>query len=177
MGTLANNYVFKAIDAYPYDLEETIEALTYALSYDDKNTVALSLMGRIYAEKLCDYEKAKEYYAEALAENMYALDVYSPYIDVLLWNEDLKEAASLIDFALTVKGSDKAVLYAKKACLYEQLQQYKKALGFLKQAKKFTYNNEFLHSIKEEKERIKEKLPKKKVKTKVKGKNKKKKKK
>ena len=176
MGTLANNYIFKALDAYPYDLEEAIEALTYALSYDEKNTVALCLMGRIHAEKLLDYEKAKEYYAEALAENIHAIGVYLPYIDLLLWNEDLKEAERLIDFALTVKGSDKAVLYTKKACLYEQLRKYKKALGFLKQAKQVTYNNEFLHIIKEEKVRIKGKLPKKKAKSKQKRKNNKKKK-
>ena len=177
MSTLANNYIFKALDAYPYDLEETIESLTYALSYDEKNTVALCLMGRIYAEKLIDYEKAKEYYAEALAENINALGVYTHYINVLLWNEDLKEAERLIDFALTIKGSDKAVLYTKKANLYEQLKKYKKALGFLKQAKEHTFNNEFLYTIKEEKERIKGKLPKKKEKSKSKAKGKKKKKK
>ena len=104
-------YLFKALDAYPYDLEEAVEALTYALSYDDKNTDALCLMGRVYAENLKDYEKAKEYYADALAENVNAFSVYPYYIDVLLWNEDFDEAAKLIDFALTVKGSDKAVLY------------------------------------------------------------------
>ena len=176
MGTLANNYIFKALDAYPYDLEEAIEALTYALSYDEKNTVALCLMGRLHAEKLLDYEKAKEYFSEALAENINAIGVYLPYVDVLLWNEDLQEAEKLIDFALTIKGSDKAVLYTKKACLYEQKQEYKKALQFLKQAKKFNYNSGFLFVIKEEKERIKGKLPKKKAKSKQKQKNKKKKK-
>lgn len=177
MGTLANNYIFKALDAYPYDLEEAIEALTYALSYDEKNTVALCLMGRIHAENLYDYEKAKEYYAEALAENIHAFGVYPHYINVLLWNEDLKEAAKLIDFALTVKGSDKAVLYAKKASLHEQLKEYKKALRFLKQAKEHTYNNEFLYVLKQEKERVKDKMPKKKEKPKRKVKGKKKKKK
>ena len=168
--------IYDALDAYPYDLEEAIEALTYALSYDEKNTVALCLMGRLHAEKLLDYEKAKEYFSEALAENINAIGVYLPYVDVLLWNEDLQEAEKLIDFALTIKGSDKAVLYTKKANIYEQKQDYKKALSFLKQAKMVTYNNSLLDVIKEEKERIKRKLPKKKEKNK-KGKNKKKKKK
>lgn len=177
MSTLVNNYIFKALDAYPYDLEETIESLTYALSYDEKNTVALCLMGRIYAEKLIDYEKAKAYYAEALSENIYALEVYSHYINVLLWNEDLKEAERLIDFALTIKGSDKAVLYTKKANLYEQLKEYKKALNFLKQAKEYAFNNEYMQVIKDERERIKGKLPKKKLKKKVLNKKNKKKKK
>ena len=38
MGTLTNNYIFKALENYPYDLEEVMEALNYALSADDKNT-------------------------------------------------------------------------------------------------------------------------------------------
>ena len=111
MGTLINNYVFKALENYPYDLEEVMEALNYALSYDDKNTMALTLMGRVYAEKLSKYEEAIAYYKEALAENINAFEVYAPYVNVLLWNEDYKEAEDFIDFALTVKGSDKAVLF------------------------------------------------------------------
>ena len=101
MKTLANNYIFKALDAFPYDLEECIESLTYALSYDEKNTIALCLMGRIYSEQLKDFETAKLYFTEALTENINAFNVYPHYINVLLWNEDLKEAEKLIDFALT----------------------------------------------------------------------------
>lgn len=162
MGTLTNNYVFKALENYPYDLEEVMEALNYALSYDNKNTMALTLLGRVYAEKLYKYEEAIVYYKQALAENMYAFEVYEPYIRVLLWNEDYKEAEDFIDFALTVKGSDKAILYLKKAILYEQKKEYKKALTFIKKAKSNAYNSEFMKTVNEEKSRIKEKLPKKK---------------
>lgn len=162
MGTLINNYVFKALGNYPYDLEEVMEALNYALSYDDKNTMALTLMGKVYAEKLYKYTEAISYYREALAENIYAFEVYAPYINALLWNEDYKEAEGFIDFSLTVKGSDKAILYLKKAILFEQLKQYKKALAFVKLAKEFTFNSEFMHTVNEEKSRIKGKLPKKK---------------
>ena len=172
MGNLANNYLFKALDAYPYDLEEAVEALTYALSYDDKNTDALCLMGRVYAENLKDYEKAKEYYADALAENVNAFSVYPYYIDVLLWNEDFDEAAKLIDFALTVKGSDKAVLYLRKVILYEYKGKYKKALKVIKVAKKKTFNSGFMDALDCNKDRIKGKLPKKNTKKKRKKKKK-----
>lgn len=171
MGTLTNNYVFKALENYPYDLEEVMESLNYALSYDDKNTMALTLMGRVHAEKLCKYDEAISYYKEALAENIHAFEVYPHYINVLLWNEDYKEAEDFIDFAITVKGSDKAVLYLKKAILYDQLKSYKEALGFIKKAKELTYNSDFMHTVNEEKNRIKEKMPKKKkCKTSKKGK-------
>jgi tetratricopeptide (TPR) repeat protein len=175
MGTLINNYVFKALENYPYDLEEVMEALNYALSYDDKNTMALTLMGKVYAEKLYKYEEAILYFKEALAENINAFEVYTPYINTLLWNEDYKVAKDFIDFALTVKGSDKALLYLKKAILCEQKKQYKKALTFIKLAKENTCNSEFMESINEEKTRIKGKISKKKnVKSSNKDKKKKK---
>ena len=162
MGTLTNNYVFKALENYPYDLEEVMEALNYALSYDDKNTMALTLMGRVYAEKLFKYEEAISYFKQALAENINAFEVYIPYTNTLLWNEDYKEAEEFIDFGLTVKGSDKAMLYLKKAILNEQLKEYKKALSFIKLAKEHAYNSEFMSDIDIEKDRIKGKMPKKK---------------
>jgi tetratricopeptide (TPR) repeat protein len=162
MGTLTNNYVFKALENYPYDLEEVMEALSYALSNDDNNTMALTLMGKVHAEKLYKYEEAIAYFKQALAENIRAFEVYTPYINTLLWNEDYKEAEEFIDFGLTVKGSDKAVLYLKKANLYEQLKDYDKALSFIKLAKEFTFNSEFMVDINIEKDRIKDKMPKKK---------------
>lgn len=160
MSNVLDKYLFQALDAYPYNLEEAVESLNYALSYDEKNPIALSLLGQIYAESLKNYEVAKEYYQQALAEDMYALDVYPKYINVLLWNEDYVEAEKLVDFALTVKGTDKAMLYLKKGILFEQKKNYKKALKCLKLAKENAYNNHFINNIKEEEERIKNKMPK-----------------
>jgi tetratricopeptide (TPR) repeat protein len=168
MGTLTNNYIFKALENYPFDLEEVMEALDYALSSDDKNTMALTLMGRVYAEKLYKYDEAVIYFKQALAENIRAFEAYTPYINTLLWNEDFKEAEEFIDFALTVKGSDKAVLYLKKANLYEQLKEYQKALNFIKLSKEFTFNSDFMVDINVEKDRIKCKIPKK-IKAKLEG--------
>ncbi len=161
MSNLLDKYLFQALDAYPYNLEEAVESLNYALSYDEKNPTALSLLGQIYAESLKNYEVAKEYYQQALAEDMYTLDVYPKYINVLLWNEDFNEAEKLIEFALTIKGTDKALLQLKKGILFEQKRKYKKALKCLKLAKENAFNNQFIDDIKEEETRIKNKLPKK----------------
>jgi len=128
-------------------------------------------MGQVYAEQLHDYETAKTYYQEALAENIHAIDVYKHYISVLLWNEDYDEAEKLINFAFTVKGIDKGLLYLKKAQLFEQRQQFKMALKHLKKAKEFAYNGDFIYFLEEEKSRIKDKMPKKKKKNKKKAKS------
>lgn len=174
MNNLTDTYLFKALDAYPYDLPEAIESLNYALSYDDKNPIALRLMGQIYSEQLQDYETAKQYFEEALAEDIYALSIYAPYINVLIWNEDFEKALKLIDFALKVKGIDKALMHYKRALIYENKMEYKLALTSLKEAKKVAMNSNFITATDSDKKRIKDKMPKKKKKRKKsKGKKKK----
>ena len=134
-----DKYLFQAMDNYPYSLEETIESLDYAFSYDSKNTMVLCLYGRIQAEQLWNYEEAKNYFQEALTVNIHALEVYPHYIQTLILNEDYQEAEKLSDFALTIKGINKAEILLKKALLFEVQMQFKKALKEIKKAK--------LHSI------------------------------
>ena len=172
---LLNNYVLKAIDAYPYELEETVENLNYALSYESNNTYALYLMGRLQAEQFGDYEKAKQYYAEALANKMDFHKVYKHYILVLIWNEDFEEAQKLIDFAFTIKGLGKGQIWVLQGQFFETQKAYKKSLKALKTAKQFAYNNDFTSYINSEISRIKNKLKSKKKKaTKSKARKKKK---
>ena len=170
---LLNNYVLKAIDAYPYELEETVENLNYALSYESNNAYALYLMGQLQAEQLGDYEKAKHYFAEALANKMDFHKVYDKYILVLIWNDDYQEAQNLIDFALTVKGIDKGLIWYYQGMLLEYQTVYKKAIKALKTAKAFGYNRDFISHIDNEISRIKDKIKPKKKKASKKKKSKK----
>jgi len=159
-----NKYLFQALDAYPFSLEETAEALQYALSYDDKSPATLLLLGRLYAEQFCDFETAKTYFQEALTEDINNIQVYRYYSQVLIMNGDLVEAEKLINFAYTIKGIDKAVLLVNKAYLLEKKKQYKLAIKHIEKAKEFTFNREFMTQLKEEKNRIKKKMGKKKKK-------------
>lgn len=152
-----NTYVYKALDAYPYDLEEAIGALELALSYDEKNTTALCLMGRMHAEILREYETAIEYYEMVLGEDPRNLEVQNHYIVTLLWNDDEDKAMEFIEYALNVKGTDKAQLYVNKALALEQKESYEDALEVLKIAPKYSFNNEFSNYCNEVKERIKKK--------------------
>ena len=161
-----DKHLLNALDNYPYSLAETIESLEYALSYDDKNTRAIGLMGRIYAEQLLDYETAKAYYAEALSYDIYALGIYPYYIEALILNEDLDEAEKLIDYALTVKGIDKVSILFKKAWLKEVSCDYKAIKKVLKQIKKLNCNNNNDSVLDEFKQRIDRKMVKKKKKKK-----------
>jgi hypothetical protein len=80
------------------------KALNYALSYDSD---ALCLMGRIHSEVLKDYEKAKEYFEEAMLHNVSNINTPQYYIACLLNNEDFYEAEKLINYALKIKGIDR----------------------------------------------------------------------
>jgi len=157
-----NTYLFKALDAYPYDLEETMEALHYALSYDDKNVDALCLMGQVYAETLQDYTTAIAYYQEAFVEKPSHVKLYKHYIDALIWNADYDEALRVADYAITIKAIDKASILKQKALILERLGKYKSAGKQLKKARMYAYNTECLSELKSEAKRIKNKLPKKK---------------
>ena len=167
MGTnLHNSYLFKALDAYPYCLEETMEALNYALSYNNKDVLVLCLMGRVHAEQLQNYTVAKQYFEEALSESIDTPQVYSHYVQALIWNDDYNEAEKLIAFALTVKGVDVGLMLLKKGQLYEAMGKYKLALVSLKDAKKEGLNNDFVEIVNNEIARVKRKVKPKKKKVK-----------
>ena len=157
MNQTLDKYLCKALDTYDYNLSEAVEAINYALAYDKENPIALCLMGQMYAHHIKNYELAKEYFQRALARDMQAIYIYPKYIDVLLWNEDLNEAQKLIDFALTVKGTDKAELHLKNALVFEHKKEYAQALKHIEMAKEYTYNNEYMTDIQCEENRIKNK--------------------
>lgn len=168
-----DKYLFQAMDNYPYCLEDTIESLDYALSYDDKNTMALCLYARMQAEQLLNYEEAKNYFQQALSININAVEVYSYYIQTLLLNEDFEEAEKLIDFAFTIKGINKAGILTQKIQLLEIKKEFKMAKKLLKEVRLQVVNSDFDQFLEQTKTRLDAKL--KLVKTKNdKSKNKKK---
>ena len=156
-----DKYIFEALDNYPYSLVETIESLDYALSYDDKNTMALCLYGRVQADQLFKYEEAKEYFQQAISININAIEVYSYYVNTLVLNEDYVEATKLIDFALTIKGINKVEILLKKVMLLESQKKIKQALKALKSVRFETLSNEYDFLIEETEKRLKKKVNKK----------------
>jgi len=166
---LQSGYVLKALDAYPYNLEETLEALNYALSYNSRDVHALCLMGRLYAEQLEDYTTAKYYFVQALSEGLDANYVYPYYIYTLIWNDDFVEAEKLLNYAFKIKGIGKALLLLQKGQLYEATGKYKLALKTLKEARKGGLNNSFVDYVNGEISRVKKKLKPKKKKKKEKN--------
>jgi tetratricopeptide (TPR) repeat protein len=156
-----DKYLFQALDNYPFNLEETVESLDYALSYDDKNTMALCLYARVYAEQLFNYEEAKNLFERAIGININAIEVYPFYIQTLLVNEDWEEAKKVIDFALTIKGINKVEIHFKRVMLLELRKEFKKALKLIKEIKLMLIDSDYNYLMEETEKRLNDKLGKK----------------
>lgn len=144
-----SKYYFEALDYFPFNLSECMDALNYALSYEPEDADSLCLIGRVYSEELKDYETAKKYFDEAMQSNIGNINIPKYYIECLLNNEDYKEAEKLIEFALKIKGIDKAEILNCKSFLLERKNEYKPALEILKEAKQFTYCKTTLEALEE----------------------------
>lgn len=158
---IQNNYLMKAMDAYPYYLTEAIEALNYALSYDGENVFTLHLVAKVYAEQFRDYRNAMAYFEEAMAADMHQPAIYCDYIKVCIIMEEYSRAQKLIDFALKLKGTDKSEIYYLHSYLKEANGKYKKALKSLKKARQHAFNNNCISIMDDTEKRIKEKMTKK----------------
>ncbi|QQV02228.1 MULTISPECIES: tetratricopeptide repeat protein [Chryseobacterium] len=160
-----SKYYFEALDNYPCSLPDCLEALNYALSYDPEDADSLCLMGRIYCEQLQNYETAKRYFEEAMQCDVLNLNTPQYYIKCLLDNEDFEEAEKLINYALRIKGIDKATIWLYRALLSEKRRSFINALTFLKDAEKYCFTEYSLNMIKERRKFIKSKMPKRKKET------------
>lgn len=160
MNLTKNKYYFEALDCYPYNLPDCLEALNYALSYDPEDADALCLMGRIHSEVIKDYETAKEYFAEAMMFDVTNVNTPQYYIICLLNNEDFAEAEKLINYALKIKGIDQSNLWFYRSLLSEKRGSIMNAFKFLKEAEKFCFNQCSLDVVRERKKFLKSKYPK-----------------
>jgi len=118
--TLSNTYFIKALDSYPFDLEQTIESLNYALSYDENNADVHCLMAEFLMDELKDYDKAQHHLEEALACNIDHIKSHYCFIRLCIVVEDFDKATNLIDFANTVKGISKTLLNLYRAQILEK---------------------------------------------------------
>ncbi len=155
-----SKYYFEALDHYPYNLAECLEALNYALSYDPEDADALCLMGRIYSENLEKYEEAKFYFENALQCDVANLNIPKYFIKCLLDNEDLDEAEKLINYSLKIKGIDKCKILIQKSYFYEIKLEFNEAIKALDEAKVFAYDQGMLDFLKDRAKFVKAKMPK-----------------
>ncbi|WP_430813751.1 tetratricopeptide repeat protein [Carboxylicivirga sp. RSCT41] len=155
MSTLADQYFIKALDQYPYSLEEAIENLGYALSQNGEHSGANYLMGKLHQEQMNDFSKAETYYLKALAGNQDDLNVCMAYIHLLIVIKEFDKAQNLIAYANKIKGVDLSKTYSFQALIHESQRDYEQALVLFKKARFEAYNEECMTHINNEIKRVK----------------------
>jgi tetratricopeptide (TPR) repeat protein len=115
---------------------------------------------------LKNYEKAKEFFEEAMMFDVSNVNTPQYYIACLIENEDFAEAEKLITYALKIKGIEKSTLVFYRAMISERRGSLKNALKFLKEAEKNAFTSCSLEMVNERKKFVKSKLTKKRKETK-----------
>ena len=154
---MANDYYLKALDSYQYDLQEFLENINYALSYDEDHADAHCLMGQFYKEQLLKFDNARYHFERALSIDVYHLMTYYHYIYLCITTEDFDRGIKLIRFAENISGIRKSTLYHREAILYEQKGKFKKASKLLEKALASTIYTDDADFFKAERVRIKAK--------------------
>lgn len=153
-----NNYLIKALESYPYDLEQCMESLNYAMAYEDNNPIAYCLMGRVHLEIFKDYPAANSYFREALASDVDYVETYGYFLECLLIQADFEELKKLLVFAGKRKGMDRALLFYYEAMLLERQLKFKKALKMIKEAMIQAPSSSFMADLEEMKRRVEKKI-------------------
>ena len=143
MDTLADKYYLKAVDLYPFNLEDVVESLKFALSYDNDHVGANHLMGKIYAEQLHDYAKAESYYQIAMAGDPRNENVCLDYILLFITIKEFGKAEKLIAYTRSFKGVDLARILHHEGLIQESQHKYDLAVQLYEQAFLESYNEEY----------------------------------
>ncbi len=154
---LAEQYYVKAMEQYPYALEEVIENLNYALSYDPEHAGANCLMGKFYQYQFHDYVTAEDYYEQALSCEPQHVDTCLAYFDLLLNTRRLKQAQKLLSMMSNIPGICRALILRNSGFVAEYGYKYKEAIAFFKAAKLESFNDGYLWTLKEDIARVKQK--------------------
>lgn len=156
--TVADQYYLKAATAYPYNTDEVLENVSYALSYEENHPQAWCLLGVVHMYKMKDYTAAEYAFERAIQSDSQYHETYK-YLGLLkIWIGDTTGAQKIIDFAIKLKGIDKGSMVALSAILWEVRGKYLKAKKLLDQAKMLSINCESIEWIEQQKKRVKSKI-------------------
>ena len=139
---ITETYYLKALNQYPFNLEECIENLNYALSYDGEYAPALCLKGRLYTQEIKNFALAQDCFDRALAADFTYSETYIHLSKLLLTLEKLEELGKLLEHAFKVPGIDKSGLYHTKALASEQQGKFEETLELFHLALQFSFNSE-----------------------------------
>lgn len=156
--TIADGYYTKAEGAYPWQLDDVIENLNYALNYDSEHVQSLCLKGRLFMYQFKEYPAAEACFQRALFSNVTYPDTYKYYSLLKIWQCDLDKASEIIKRGKRVGGMDQGTMLLHEALILESRGSFHSAQKFMKKAKLVSLEPDKLERIEENLKRIKSKI-------------------
>lgn len=156
--SIADQYYVKAFDNYPFEIENTVENLSYALSYDEHHVQANCLMGQVQMYIFKDFKEATNFFEQALVSSLDYPDTYKHYSRLKIWLGEFDSAWKLINYAMKVKGMHKGIMLRRKATICEFKGDFESANAFLNDSKIYSTDTESTEFIEKEIKRIKVKM-------------------
>ena len=156
--TLSTKYYLQALEAYPYDLTEALESLSFALSYENNHAGAHCLLGRLNMEQLKQFEKAEYHFEQALISDINYVATYEYYSLLLITLGDYKRTEKLLNYAYSIKGINRVAMQYREGLLNEHRKNMLAAKKFMNMAYENSCNQEERSFLKNELERVKSKM-------------------
>ncbi len=156
--TLADQYYMKALEGYDYNLEEVVENLNYALSYDQEHAGANYLMGKLYMEQFQKFDLAKEYFESSMACDPTNLNTCESFTWLLIRTRKFAEALRLIKYASGLQGAIRPEFLRLEALVYELQKDYKGSIELLNSAIDESYDSGYIEFLENELDRVNMKM-------------------
>ncbi|MCI5058971.1 MAG: hypothetical protein MRY83_22850 [Flavobacteriales bacterium] len=158
MSQLAETYYLKAFQDYPYDLDDVMENLGYALSYDREHAGALYLMGCMQMEQFENFELAEEYFLAAIGSNPNYFKAFKMYASMTIRCREFGKTEGLLQHMFKIKGADWASIYQLQGLWCEYQGQFEEAVRSYKLSRDNAFNDDYMYFINNEIERAKSKV-------------------
>ncbi|MEM9546950.1 MAG: hypothetical protein AAGA77_13300 [Bacteroidota bacterium] len=158
--TIADTYFLKAYDSYDYNLEEVVENIGYALSYDEEHAPTWCLKGRLMMDCMKNFNEARHCFENALFYDTNYIDTYKYYSLLLIWISDFEKAQIVINKSKRVKGMSRATIIHRSAMIHEYQGRIGEAIRIMKNGKLFSLTQSNYDFFKEEIDRLNRKVSK-----------------
>jgi len=156
--TIADTYFLKAFDNYDYNIEEAVENIKYALSYDEEHAPAWCLQGRLMMDCLKNFREAKSCFERAIFYDPTYVETYKYYSLLLIWTSDFEKAQIIINKSKRVKGMSRATIIQRSAMVYEYQGRIGEAIRIMKKGKLFSLTQSNYDYFNKEVTRLKRKV-------------------
>ncbi|GMN07620.1 hypothetical protein MTsPCn5_30090 [Croceitalea sp. MTPC5] len=135
-----------------------VEEFEAILDEDETFGKAYNHLGWVYETKFKDYENAEKNYKLALKYTPNYTAVYKNYAILLSTIGRYDDLKVLLEKAITIPGMDKFTIYNEYGIMYEQLEQYKLASQYYRDAAKATMNDKTMKAAMDSIERCNTKM-------------------